>query len=148
MSRESSTRDKRFSDPANDALEERLEHLRSWLIDKAVEIAEKTPSEKQPYSAMCVLEAARLLPPGVEFRPPQRDIPPSFWSRVLESITGITLISAVLALAFGILGSIKAASNASAAAGWLDIAKVFAGAIVGSAGVATSAAIRGRSAKG
>ena len=137
-------KDEKFTEAANAALLERLERIRSWLIEKAVEIGEATSSEKQPFSAMCIAEAARLLPLGQELKSTENGRPPGFWGRMLESISGITLISAALALAFGILGYL---TKSNSAAGWLDIAKVFAGAIVGSAGVATSAAIRGRPGK-
>jgi hypothetical protein len=54
------------------------------------------------------------------------------------SITGVTLVSALLAVAFGIIdylvGSQAAAQGAQFASGAFDIAKIFAGAVVGSTG--------------
>jgi len=63
-----------------------------------------------------------------------------------ESITGLMVVSAVMALAFGGLGawglsSLADSKLAGATSGFLDIAKLFAGALVGAAG-ATSIAKR------
>jgi hypothetical protein len=54
-----------------------------------------------------------------------------------DNVTGLMLVSFVLALAFGILGAwgVSAAQNVKeATGGFLDIAKLFAGALVGAAG--------------
>ena len=56
-------------------------------------------------------------------------------SWLVDNITGLMVVSAFLALAFGVLGvlGLKAEPNA-VASGFLDIAKIFAGALVGAAG--------------
>jgi hypothetical protein len=88
-----------------------------------------------------VAEAARRYAPGTLLpMKPVEPPPQGFWSRVTESISGITLISALLAFIFGALGLLKP----DAAQGWLDIAKIFAGAVVGSAGASVAAAVRGK----
>ncbi|MGO1075533.1 hypothetical protein [Inquilinus sp. CA228] len=61
------------------------------------------------------------------------------WQWVRENITGLMVISAVMALAFGYLGYLGTVAGvdsnlAAQAAGFLDIAKLFAGALVGAAG--------------
>jgi hypothetical protein len=56
---------------------------------------------------------------------------------VRDNITGLMVISAFMALAFGILGAwgLQAGgATKEATAGFLDIAKLFAGALVGAAG--------------
>ena len=59
------------------------------------------------------------------------------WSWLRENVTGLMMISAVMALAFGYLGAwglYAGGQSAQATAGFLDIAKLFAGALVGAAG--------------
>lgn len=60
----------------------------------------------------------------------------------LHAITPITIISAFLAVAFGALALVNPQSLQSNQAGFLDIAKIFAGAVVGSS--ATSAVVEAR----
>jgi hypothetical protein len=58
-------------------------------------------------------------------------------SWIHENITGIMVFSAVMALAFGVLGvwGLSAGGNLKdVTSGFLDIAKLFAGALVGAAG--------------
>jgi hypothetical protein len=58
------------------------------------------------------------------------------WLR--ENVTGLMVIATLMALAFGILGAMGFMSSnpatKDATAGFLDIAKLFAGAVVGAAG--------------
>jgi hypothetical protein len=66
------------------------------------------------------------------------------WSWLRENVTGLMMISAVMALAFGYLGAwglYAGGQSQTATARFLDIAKLFAGALVGAAG-ATAAAKR------
>lgn len=75
---------------------------------------------------------AFLIYLGVVERAPMRQ---SSWLR--DNLTGLTVLSAVMALAFGGLGAwgISAGGTTGAAtSGFLDIAKLFAGALVGAAG--------------
>ena len=70
----------------------------------------------------------------------------SLRDRVVSSISGITLVSAILAIIFGLLGYFATTGNADAdARGLYDIAKIFAGAVVGSTGAA--AAVSGKPAR-
>ena len=57
------------------------------------------------------------------------------WFR--ENITGLMVVAAVLAIVFAYFGS---QAEATTVAGYLDIAKLLAGALVGAAGTATVAA--------
>lgn len=60
----------------------------------------------------------------------------AFGRNVIASVTGVTIVSAILAIAFGVIGWIVAKDTAADAgqlsSGAFDIAKIFAGAIVGS----------------
>jgi hypothetical protein len=54
----------------------------------------------------------------------------SRWDRILSFLTNVTLVSTFLAIVFGVIGFLDHGSAASS--GFIDIAKIFAGAIVGS----------------
>jgi hypothetical protein len=56
------------------------------------------------------------------------------WIR--ENITGLMLVTAILTVAFGILGAWGISNSTTATSGFLDIAKLFAGTLVGAAGAA------------
>jgi len=59
----------------------------------------------------------------------------SIWHRFASSISGITVVSAVLAVVFGLLGAMFTyKSNGYSDGGYFDIVKLFAGAVVGSTG--------------
>jgi len=75
--------------------------------------------------------AALKYMPGIQY---PND--PSFWEKILSSISGITLMSAILAIAFGIMGIWRNDAN------YFDIVKIFSGAIVGSTGTGVVAAIK------
>jgi hypothetical protein len=79
-----------------------------------------------------IAQAALRFAPGDKFPVP---VPPSrldAWG-----INGVTVVSALLALAFGGLGAYLSRNGVNSGA--LDIAKIFAGAIVGSAGASVAA---------
>ena len=82
---------------------------------------------------MAVAKAAELYAPGREFMQPKEAAPTPFWSRISESFSGITLVSAALAVIFGVFGYLEHGDKDNAQR-WLDVAKIFAGAVVGSAG--------------
>jgi hypothetical protein len=60
------------------------------------------------------------------------------WHRLLSGITGITLVSAILAIAFGVLALVNIGLADAQRSTLLDIAKLLAGAIVGSTGAAVA----------
>ena len=64
-----------------------------------------------------LLFAMNKYAPGDEF--PKT----TFWSKVWESVSAVTLLSAALALIFGIIGGLQG-SNSDLGAGFLDIAKI------------------------
>jgi len=61
-----------------------------------------------------------------------------FRDRILSSISGITIISAILAIVFGVIGAYGLRAGTEGVQGFIDIAQIFAGAIVGSAGAAVA----------
>jgi hypothetical protein len=63
------------------------------------------------------------------------------WQRLLDSISPLAMVSAAMAIVFAACGLLKGGN-----AGYLDIAKIFAGAIVGSTSVSAASVLRsGRS---
>ena len=125
-----------LSSGARAALDEHIELIKIAIIEEA-----HAASGNGILQPMQVLDAAKLYAPGYRL-PTQTYVP--FWSRIFESISGITLISALLAIIFGLLGW---SQGATAGAGLLDIAKILAGAIVGSTGAAVASSIRSKSSR-
>ena len=81
-----------------------------------------------------ILSAIRAMPP---IAPPEKLEPPGRWLR--DNITGLMLITPLLTITFGVLGAwaLSASTTAKdATSGFLDIAKLFAGALIGAAGAA------------
>jgi hypothetical protein len=58
----------------------------------------------------------------------------AFTERVFSSVTGLTLVTAILAVVFGWLGF--RSQDTATRTGFLDICKILAGAVVGSTGTA------------
>lgn len=127
-------------------LDDHLAMIRKKIVDEAfrsTQSSSATEGDEGPIliDPALIPEAAKKFAPG-GIVPPYRTfgyVP--FWSRMAESISGITVVSAILALGFGFLGFKDSTKKDS----WLDISKIFAGAIVGSAGVAVSSSIRKKS---
>jgi len=124
-----------LSNRAEAALDEHIELIKKAIIEEA-----RAASGSGTLQPMQVLDAAKLYAPG--YRLPTQTY--TFWSRIGESISGITLISALLAIIFGSFGW---SLGTPAGAGLLDIAKIFAGAIVGSTGAAVASSIRLKSSR-
>jgi len=121
-------------------LKEHLSQIETKIREEAIKLSDAA-NRSGMIEPLDVAEAARRYAPGTLLPMQPVGLPPQgFWSRVTESISGITLISALLAFIFGTLGLLKP----NAAQGWLDIAKIFAGAVVGSAGASVAAAVRGK----
>jgi hypothetical protein len=139
---------------ADALLMEYSELLRNRILAKAKEIAAArqfegdtgtTEDQSVPkrniegmHMALAIQDFDAGHPPPAPTPPPG----PSWRSRILESITGVTIISMVLALAFGFLGVLASSQTIGNKDSYLDIAKLFAGAIVGSTGAAAVVATR------
>ena len=118
-------------DPVNEKfLDTHLQRIRKLIVDEAWRIA-KDRSVQDP-EGMDVAEAARKFAPGIKF-----PAEPSLWERTKGSLSGVTVVSAALAVVFGFLGVWVAGGHLAEAGSYnayFDIAKLFAGAIVGSTG--------------
>lgn len=116
------------------------EHLNS--IRKKIELfAAQLISDEGLSREMAIARATQQFAPGKVFETPMttEEGPTPFWTRIFDSFTGITLVSAVLAIVFGLLGYLTDHENAQR---MLDISKIFAGAVVGSAGASATKATR------
>jgi hypothetical protein len=116
-------------------LREHLAAVQEQIIREARQVA--TSEGDQDILPKHVSQAAMRFAPGARY-PDEH----TWGQRILSSISGITIISALLALLFGILSIPRIGGPNST--GNVDIAKVFAGAIVGSAGAAVSTHLRRR----
>jgi hypothetical protein len=119
--------------PADQWLDGHLAKIKTTIMSDAKKLA----SDSNVTEEMAVAEAARSYAPG---NPISSLKPIPFWSRIGESITGVTLASVLLAIVFGCL----AALNKENSERWLDVVKLFAGAIVGSVGATAVASSRAR----
>jgi hypothetical protein len=89
--------------------------------------------------------ASMRYAPGDPFPDKQPADSLSFTQRILLSISGVTLMSGLLAIVFGLIGAWQTReNNPQMAAGAFDIAKIFAGAIVGSTGAAIASTVKGK----
>jgi len=121
------------ADVSSGAVEWLSDHMRlleAQIVQEAYTIAQA--DNRKLVAPMDIAKAAE------RFTPTQSGMPRegTLRSRLSQSISGITLIAAVLAVIFGVLA---AYGGKELAAGAWDIAKIFAGAIVGSTGAAAAA---------
>jgi hypothetical protein len=134
-------------------VQEHLKTLHKKIADRAYELAGfaggSTPGAGNQISAIQCLTAINEIAPG-DLSNIAATEKPSFWNRFADSVSPVTLISAVLTVifaAFGLWallsghGDGKDAKSVNGQA-YLDIAKIFAGAIVGSASVAVASTRR------
>ena len=126
-----------LQDGTSKFLQEHLDEIKKKIEARA----EKLMSGDGLSEQMAVAKAIEAFAPGHEFVRPTEPRPTPFWSRISESFSGITLVSAALVVIFGLLGFYDH-SAADSAQRWLDIAKIFAGAVVGSAGVSVMSTSR------
>ncbi len=133
-------------DPPDGALrwlDEHLNVIRSKIIREANETAGTANRNVEPRD---VVDATGKYAPGERLAPPFRRSVIDFMDKVSVSITGVTIVSALLAIVFGVIGfwvgthTVGPADQLSSGA--FDIAKIFAGAIVGSTTATVAANIR------
>ena len=122
---------------ASDWLKAHLEVIEGRIVNEAQ--ARARDAQHRSIEPSDVSLAAMKYAPGRAF-PEDREL--TLGERIGMSISGITLISAVLAVLFGAMGAIQAGEGDATA--WYDIAKIFAGAVVGSTGAAAVASARKR----
>lgn len=107
------------------------EHFRMMAAHILGEAKELSKSNKNIITLEHLTKATLKYAPGKPFPKETR-----FGLRVIKSISGMTFIWMIMAVIFGILGMWKDGE------GYADIAKIFAGAIAGSAGNAAVSEIR------
>lgn len=134
MAAEENTGSSRYSDykSQRDAyLKAYLDGVEKKIAQRAQELAKEEFGDGSPHSPEIrhLAQASLDIAPGRVF--PETD-EPTWWERVGSSITGITIVAGILTLVFGGFGLFGPENNQ----GFLDIAKIFAGAVVGSAGEA------------
>src|SRR5271165_2016883 len=78
-------------------LDVHLKRIRTLITDEAIRIAKDR--DTQVPEGLDVAEAAKRFAPGVRF-----PAEPSLWARTTSSLSGVTVVSAVLALLFGVMG--------------------------------------------
>lgn len=110
-------------------LSEHLNSLELKIKDEARNIA--TNEGRETIEPKDISRAALKYAPGIQYP----DVL-SFREKILSSISGVTIVSAILVVVFGIMGVWRNDPN------YLDIVKIFAGAIVGSTGTGVVTAIR------
>lgn len=105
------------------------------IAQRAQELAEGESGgeSRQTPEIRHLAQASLDIAPGSVFpKTSEKTNEPTWWQRVGSSITGITIVAGILTLVFGGFGLFGPENNQ----GFLDIAKIFAGAVVGSAGEA------------
>jgi hypothetical protein len=127
------------SDGKSKWLEEHLKLIEKKIRTEADKIAERE-GHGEDVEPGDIATAALLYAPGNQFPAGGDVLNIPFWRRMALSITGVTLVSGLLAIVFGVLGYFeKNGQNPQLASGAFDIAKIFAGAVVGSTGSSLAA---------
>jgi hypothetical protein len=106
-----------------------LRRIRKLITDDAFRIA--NARHAQAPEGLDVAEATRRFAPGKKFPAD------GLWARTQASLSGVTVVSAVMVFLFGLMGILVGRGQlayAGTASAYFDIAKLFAGAIVGSTG--------------
>ncbi|MFC1717311.1 hypothetical protein ACFL6S_26870 [Candidatus Poribacteria bacterium] len=114
-------------------LQPHIEIVKRKIIKEAGALAEE---EKRPVEPMDITDACKRYAPGTRI-PEEKEM--SFWGRMGASISGITLISGILAVVFGVIAITGQGGGAEL---WVDVVKILVGAIVGSTGATTAAALK------
>ena len=120
-------------------LDDHLFEIREKIIVRAKELLHDADSELTKAAALS--EAAKEYAPGMRFPDPKRH---SWRENILSQLSAVTLISALLAIVFGCIAfgiSIAAEEGEPVpdVSGYIDLVKIFAGAVVGSTGAAVVA---------
>lgn len=117
-------------------LEKHLDTIEDRILNEARSLAKSEGrAELEPKD---IAVAAMHYAPGNRFPDVNLSDTP-FLQRISASISGITMMSAALAIMFGLIGMFGADAAKQSA---YDIAKIFAGAVVGSTGASAVANTR------
>jgi hypothetical protein len=120
------TKNKKLSDSLSSALDLHFEVLKKSIEEKVSELA----NDKEP-NIRDLNEAVDFYTAG---NPKIEEQKPSKYEVFFSYISPFTILCAFLAIAFALLGLVNGAGSSlkGAQPGFLDISKIFAGAIVGS----------------
>lgn len=148
-----------MSEALKTVLSDHLEKLRTRILQRATEIAsESRRSTSEEESAIAksgqveidlphLTKALREIEPGFD----PDSAPQGIGRQISDAMRSFTAALAIMAIIFAVLGLFALQSNSPAAKGlknqsdaFLDVAKIFAGAIVGSTGAAVGSRIRRR----
>lgn len=125
----------RITPVMENVIDEHLKTIKSMIIAKAYDFDSTDPShiQKEQISPRHLLKAINEYAPGISIE--NVDKPPTFIYRFFELFPPITIVCFILTIAFGGFG-IYALNNSGSGIqngnSFIDIAKIFAGAIVGS----------------
>jgi hypothetical protein len=127
------------SETTTKVIDEQLEKVKGMILAEAKNLAAKESREEVGLEDIAsaylkLVQGTRLY----EDKAPRFGVLPLLINRVFSSISGLTIVSAILAIVFGYLGY-RSPANQS---GLYDIAKIFAGAVVGSTGATAASNIR------
>jgi hypothetical protein len=121
-----------LSTGASEWLQEHLDLVRNKVVTEAEERAKR--DNRSAVEPRDIAEAVKVFAPGenitADTSTGRMSYPASILERVLSWTPSITTVSAVLAIVFGIIGWKSQSASA------FDIAKIFAGAVVGASGAA------------
>jgi hypothetical protein len=129
-------------------LDNHLNEIRDKIVKRSKEILDENGPDITVASA--IAEAAKEFAPGSKF---PLQFKQSWWCDILSELSAVTLMSMLLAIVFGIIayhistapaGSTGAGANPKDATSYIDLVKIFAGAIVGSTGAAVAASTKSR----
>jgi hypothetical protein len=122
------------SEGARLAIQEHLDRIRQSILLEARAISSTRSTPDRSIGPLDILGAAARYAPGTRIATTT-----SFSQRLAANVSMITLLSLFAAIVFGMLGlwpvGAQPVDNPN---GYLDIAKVFAGVVVGSAGAAST----------
>lgn len=130
--------DSRLSNGAQAWLDDHLNHIKERIIEEARSLTAHSSTGAPPeIDPMTITEAAKQFAPGQQVS--TNFMLPPLKYRLLDLISGFTSVCALLTITFGCLGLWADPKNAQS---WLDISKIFAGAVVGSAGATATKQLR------
>jgi hypothetical protein len=133
------------------ALNDHLAVIRATILSRADELARDAVGEDSadPTTSIAIVHLSRAIEEYAPGRPvvPLAKKEEGIGRRLLDGISPITVISAALTVVFAGFGLFALSSKAPTGLGsggnaYLDIAKIFAGAIVGSSSAAITSSLR------
>lgn len=131
----------KLSNTLEAVLNEHLQNVKNLIVTRAAELTQEGMQNLEIKNANLPITVKHLNRAIEEYAPGEiiEIAPKSFWSRFWEAITPFTLVCLIMTIVFAAFGAIYGESKEGAKS-FIDIAKIFAGVIVGS----TSAAFIGK----